>query len=170
MTTMKRELENRAKELIIEHLGPAWSFRWNARKTTFGSCSYTRRTIELSSYWLGLSFDEQEQTLLHEVAHAIAGARAGHGPRWRAVARQLGVRNPKASAQPSKRRHGRYIATCPACGATFSKHRVTEHMREQAYSCRCHRPGSRHLVWTDTKTNTTVTGRTWAVIEGFGGF
>ena len=34
--------------------------------------------------------DEIHQVLLHEVAHALAGPKAGHGPQWKAVARDLG--------------------------------------------------------------------------------
>ena len=58
--------------------------------------------------------DEIHQVLLHEVAHAIAGTRAGHGPRWKAIAADLGYEG--------KRLHGGEIAsdlapwlgTCPA--------------------------------------------------------
>ena len=46
--------------------------------------------------------DEIHQVLLHEVAHAIAGAGAGHGPRWKKIRRDLGYEG--------KRLHGGAIA------------------------------------------------------------
>jgi len=35
--------------------------------------------------------DDFEQTLLHEIAHALVG-KGGHGPEWRKVARRIGYR------------------------------------------------------------------------------
>ena len=37
-------------------------------------------------------------TILHEIAHAIAGANAGHGPVWKAVAKRIGAA-PRARAE-----------------------------------------------------------------------
>lgn len=91
-----QEAETLAIELINKHLDGTWSFRWNRRQRAFGLCHYGRNTIELSRV---LTETETEyatrQTILHEIAHAIAGFHAGHGPEWKMVARRLGVENPK---------------------------------------------------------------------------
>ena len=34
---------------------------------------------------------EVRDTILHEIAHALAGAKAKHGPAWKAIARRLGA-------------------------------------------------------------------------------
>lgn len=81
-----------AEALIALHLDPAqWSFGFDNAKTRAGLCNYDRKHISVSRY-LASRYDDDEihQILLHEVAHALAGARAGHGPSWRAVARELG--------------------------------------------------------------------------------
>ncbi|WP_025156569.1 SprT-like domain-containing protein [Leifsonia aquatica] len=104
-----------ADALIALHLDPAvWTFGFDNAKTRAGLCNYTTKTITVSRY-LATRYDDDEihQVLLHEVAHALAGSRAGHGPRWRAIAIDLGYEG--------KRLHGGAIAddlapwvgTCP---------------------------------------------------------
>jgi predicted SprT family Zn-dependent metalloprotease len=81
-----------ADALIRMHLDPTeWTFAFDHAKTRAGLCDYGRKRISVSRHLAG-RFDDDEihQVLLHEVAHAIAGPRAGHGPRWRETARELG--------------------------------------------------------------------------------
>jgi len=104
-----------ADALIALHLDPnVWSFGFDNAKTRAGLCNYTSKRITVSRY-LAARYEDDEihQILLHEVAHALAGSRAGHGPRWRAIALDLGYEG--------KRLHGGAIAddlapwvgTCP---------------------------------------------------------
>ncbi|WBU37633.1 SprT-like domain-containing protein [Homoserinibacter sp. YIM 151385] len=81
-----------AEALIRLHLDPAvWTFAFDAAKTRAGQCDYGRKRITVSRHLAG-RFDDDEihQVLLHEVAHAIAGPRAGHGTRWKQTAAELG--------------------------------------------------------------------------------
>lgn len=72
--------------------------------------------LVLSQYWVDV-LDEAEvrDTILHEIAHVLAGIRAGHGPAWKDVARSLGAR-PEACASPKARIAYRYKLVCPKCG------------------------------------------------------
>ncbi|MBK5963900.1 sprT domain-containing protein [Thiocystis minor] len=70
----------------------AWTFGWNVRKRAHGLCRYDRRRIELSA---PLTEREPEVSLIlntirHEIAHALAGPKTGHGPVWRHWADQVG--------------------------------------------------------------------------------
>jgi hypothetical protein len=80
-----------ANALIALHLDDGWSFGFDSAKTRAGRCNYTTKRITVSRY-LAARFEDDEihQVLLHEVAHALAGTKAGHGPRWKAVAKELG--------------------------------------------------------------------------------
>lgn len=70
-----------------------WKFAWNNRKTAFGVCNHTRKTIYLSRYLTATEQREAiEQTILHEIAHAIAGSAAGHGPAFKAACSRIGCR------------------------------------------------------------------------------
>ncbi len=81
-----------ADALITLHLDPSvWSFGFDSAKTRAGLCNYQAKRITVSKY-LAIRFEDDEihQVLLHEVAHAMAGVRAGHGPKWKVIAGELG--------------------------------------------------------------------------------
>ena len=79
-------------ELLAEHgLAVEWAVGLNDSRSNSGTCNYTRRTIYLSRFFIDIESDESTlNTIRHEVAHALAGPRAGHGPRWRAIFLELG--------------------------------------------------------------------------------
>jgi predicted SprT family Zn-dependent metalloprotease len=105
-----------ANALISLHLDPAeWSFGFDNAKTRAGLCNYTAKRITVSKY-LAARFEDDEihQVLLHEVAHAMAGTRAGHGPRWKAVAKQLGYEGARLHEGQTATELAPWIGTCPA--------------------------------------------------------
>ena len=97
------------------------------------------------------SEEELRDTVKHEIAHAIAGVRAGHGPEWRTVARQIGA-NPVRTATRVHSPEPRYRATC-TCGQSFKRERLAAGKR---YCTPCYNKGLREeLVWVHT-TNFTA--------------
>lgn len=108
------QAETMAKSLIAEHL-QGWTFTWNNRKRAFGLCRYDDKTIQLSRVLTEVETeDATRQTVLHEIAHALAGPQAKHGPIWKAQARRLGVRQPRASREATgeTNRHYKYLLMC----------------------------------------------------------
>jgi SprT protein len=107
-------VEQRATTLLHRHNLSSWSFRFDNAKTRFGQCDHSRRCISLSRH---LSFsgseDEVEQVLLHEIAHALAGAREGHGPRWLGIARSLGYRGGRTHTADIATEHAKWRGVCP---------------------------------------------------------
>jgi predicted SprT family Zn-dependent metalloprotease len=104
-----------ADALIALHLDPAvWSFGFDNAKTRAGLCNYTTKTITVSRY-LATRYDDDEihQVLLHEVAHALAGSRAGHGPRWRAIALDLGYEGKRLHGGAIADELAPWVGTCP---------------------------------------------------------
>jgi hypothetical protein len=96
----------RAEQLIEQQLGPQWSFAFDRARTRVGCCHFQAHRITLSRHLLPqLSPLEAEQAILHELAHALSGPRAGHGPQWRQAAAGLGYRLvDKDVAHPADRR------------------------------------------------------------------
>jgi predicted SprT family Zn-dependent metalloprotease len=81
-----------AHEIMAEHL-VGWGFEFDRAKRRFGRCSFRTRLITLSAPLVLLNERERvEDTIRHEVAHAIAGARAGHGPLWKEACYVTGAR------------------------------------------------------------------------------
>ena len=101
-----------------------WRVRFNNRLTrTLGQCDYRNRTIEYQPRYMAQNDLEQVKTTIkHEVAHAIAGASAGHGARWARVARELGLENPSATSSTAKLTR-KFTGTCGGCGQTWQRDR-----------------------------------------------
>lgn len=104
-----------AHALITLHLDGTWSFGFDNAKTRAGLCNYTARHISVSKYLAArYADDEIHQVLLHEVAHAIAGTRAGHGPRWKAIAAELGYEGKRLHDGQVATEFAPWVGTCPA--------------------------------------------------------
>ena len=128
-----------ARELMDQHGLEAWTFELDAAVRRAGMCSYARRRISLSAP-LARIHDERQvrDTILHEVAHALAGPRAKHGPVWREVALRIGgsggrcvdpsapsIDGPWAGSCPAGHRTTRFrrppgIMACRSCGPRFA--------------------------------------------------
>ena len=104
-----------ANALIDLHLDRGWTFRFDNAKTRAGLCNYTDKRISVSRY-LAARYEDDEihQVLLHEVAHAIAGTRAGHGPKWKAVAKELGYDGKRLHDGDIASEFAPWVGTCPA--------------------------------------------------------
>ncbi|CAA9584301.1 MAG: hypothetical protein AVDCRST_MAG86-3267 [uncultured Truepera sp.] len=123
-----------AHVLLDKHGLHNWSFAFNRRKRAFGLCDYSRRTIYLSSVLTELNGEaEVRDTLLHEVAHALAGHCAGHGPIWREIAQKVGARPRRCyRAEEVQQPPSKYLLVCPSCNASTPLHRRPI----RVYACR----------------------------------
>lgn len=111
-----------ALRLISEHKLSAWEFGFNRRKCALGLCRHAERRIELSAYFV-MANDEAaiRDVILHEIAHALAGYRAGHGPKWRAICERIGA-VPERCGE-ARMPGGAWQASCPACKQSYTRHR-----------------------------------------------
>lgn len=125
-----------AETLLREHglSTKGWRFGWFGRKRTFGLCDYGHKMLYLSVPLVVLNDEAAvRDTLLHEIAHALTGHRAGHGPRWREVARRIGA-TPKRcfDAEAVNLPTAPYSLVCGACGRAQPRWRKTR----QRWACR----------------------------------
>jgi len=109
-----------AEALIRMHLDPlfgagSWTFGFDRAKRRAGLCNYTDRRVTVSRH-LAERFgdDEIHQILLHEVAHAMAGADAGHGPRWRRIAAEIGYVGGRTHDGEIAHELAPWVGNCPA--------------------------------------------------------
>lgn len=80
-----------------------WHFKFDRAVKRFGCTHFTRfgpgvepqniqGYISLSMKMVELNSEEEvKQTILHEIAHALAGPGVGHGYKWKSYCRQLGI-------------------------------------------------------------------------------
>lgn len=130
---LAREL---ALRLMAQHKLSDWAFSFNRRKKALGVCNYPKKTIYLSEYFVGRNGEDKVRlTILHEIAHALAGDKARHGPIWRRIVVSIGgVAEVSSDADMPL---GKWQATCANCGKTHGMSRRPK----VRYRCLC-RAGS----------------------------
>jgi predicted SprT family Zn-dependent metalloprotease len=126
------EAAHLARSLMQQHALTEWSFGFDHARRRFGKCDYTHRRITLSRPLTFLNpIDEVRDTLLHEIAHALAPG-DHHGPRWRAMCRQIGARpvrcytDDRVVSPPAP-----YLFGCESCGWWVERRRRTQ----RKYQC-----------------------------------
>lgn len=141
-----------ARTAMQAHGLEGWTFQFNRRKSSFGVCKHLSRTIELSSILTQHADREQViQTIGHEIAHALAGHGAGHGPVWKAQMRSMGLKPDRCGETNDQQRialqsTAKYIVTCSVTGRTIAtmdrlvKERRTRYgiRRYKGHTCKCH--------------------------------
>lgn len=84
-----------ALRLMKKHglIAKGWKFGYDRAKSRCGVCDYNGRIIKLSKYYVmdkSVHWRDIKNTILHEIAHAIAGYEAAHDANWRRVAVAIG--------------------------------------------------------------------------------
>jgi predicted SprT family Zn-dependent metalloprotease len=121
-------------------------------RTVRGTGVVVSRTIRLSKRLTRTnSVDVVKDVILHEIAHALAGHSAAHGPTWKSMCLRVGAVPEPCKALDFTTVHpptGGYSAQCKLCGAK----RWRARRPTKSYSCgSCGIPGqfdpSRVFVW-----------------------
>ena len=127
-----------ARRLMIEHGLSDWEFQFDHARRRFGCCFFGRKVISLSRP-LTLLNDEAEvrDTILHEIAHALAPG-DGHGRIWRAVCRRIGAKpsrcyDDKFVRSPA-RAAAKYVLGCKTCNWWVARRRLR---RAQLICAKC---------------------------------
>lgn len=98
-------------------------------KKRLGQCKYRRvptgprGEVEIIPFEINISLigaalaprSELADTIAHEVAHAVAGAKENHGREWAAIARRYGATPTPCSTDDSTERAWRYAYYCAHC-------------------------------------------------------
>jgi len=132
-----KELEAVAARELAKHGLQGWTFALGTTKRRLGVCKYVQRRIEIAEYFARNSpAAEVFDTLLHEIAHALAGHAAAHGPAWKKIAVRLGA-TPRACTHSKQAivMPGDWQSTCPSCGKTYHIYKRPRSLT--GYRCRC---------------------------------
>lgn len=145
------DVRDLAHDLISHYLDDrVWTFGFDHAKMRAGLCDFRKKRISLSRF-LAARYDGEEvrQVLLHEIAHALAGSKAGHGPKWKAQAKAIGYNGKRTHDGSAASELAPIVGYCPAghefyrfkqptrplscgrCGRGFNKDNlITWHRRE----------------------------------------
>ena len=141
-----------ADDLMADHGLWSWKFQFDNAKRRFGRCSHGRKLISLSAPLTAINDEDKvRDTILHEIAHALAGHHAGHGPIWQRKCIEIGAKPERCyDASDVNMVETKYVGTCPKCQRTFQRHRLSEQIKRKGGWCPCtgnaYRP-EESLVW-----------------------
>lgn len=115
-----------ARELMTRHGLHGWRFELDRAKRRAGICRHQQKTIGLSAPLTRLHPEaEVRDTILHEIAHALAGPRAGHGPAWVATALRIGCSAARCVPEDAPTVPGAWVGECSR-GHLVDRHRRPE--------------------------------------------
>lgn len=122
-TLTMSDIEDLANYALQEHGLTLWSFRWDNAVRRAGVCRFGPRVIGLSRAIFAIpeNRDQALDTILHEIAHALAGPGAGHGPEWRQMAACIGATPERCHTMPTP--PSRLVGTCD-CGPIHKRERM----------------------------------------------
>lgn len=127
----------KAAETIMAKYVPGWVFRFDKSSSRAGACSFRYHMIKLSErYCLSTRVPDKDvlDTILHEVAHALAGPKAAHGPIWKKMAMDIGCTGHRCHSFSFST--ARYKLKCP-CGAVDTyRTRVRKEVRLVCTKCK----------------------------------
>jgi len=81
-----------------------WSFVWDTRAVRrYGQCRYHKKEIGITKKLANINtFEESQDVVLHEIAHALVGRGHGHNEVWRNKCIEIGAK-PEQYYQPEDR-------------------------------------------------------------------
>lgn len=95
----------RAVKVMVEHglFEKGWTFSFDRATSRLGQTDFGKKRITISRYFTGAATEEEfEQTLIHELAHALLPPFAKHGELWKRTAKELGYTGKRLARNPYK--------------------------------------------------------------------
>lgn len=136
----KEKVKELAHHLMAEHDVAHVPLKFNSRTTRrLGAVAYRRGDgqpvyLELSTHMLRhVSWEQVTDTILHEIAHIIAGPKAGHGTEWKRVAARIGA-TPQTCTKALPPEAYKYQAECTRCGHVTGFSRMTARWRMEVFT------------------------------------
>lgn len=147
MDFTKESLRVMTRNYMDQHGLSDWSIRIGSARGIAGMCNFSRKQITISLFLANaMTTENVTDTILHEIAHALAGSKAGHGDDWKAVCVRIGAKPERcydtSDIDPSKRH--RFIGFCPS---NEHNHKRYGRNRRSHIVCRC----GETFVWEDTE-------------------
>jgi transposase len=115
-----------ADSLLAKHglTAKGWSIGLDDSKSRFGICRQLKKRISLSRHLITLnSIQAVTDTILHEIAHALAPARSYHNAEWQRIALSIGCNGERCYNNSVITPPKAYTGTCPNCKRVISRHR-----------------------------------------------
>lgn len=126
------DINTLAIALMRQHglIDQGWHFEFDRAKSRLGACHHGKKKITLSSIISpGQSRARIVNTILHEIAHALVGHKAAHGPMWKAKALEIGCDGERCGEVEAFKPEFRWYAVCDKCDLRVGIHRAPNRVR-----------------------------------------
>lgn len=125
--------EVRITNLINKHL-TGWTWKWDRATSRYGCCHGNQKLITISKTLASMNpWEQTKDTVLHEIAHALAGVGHGHDKTWKQICRNIGARPERCySTAKVATPAPKYFSVCSHCGKV---HYLGRMPRGRKYSC-----------------------------------
>lgn len=142
---------------IVRQYAPGWTVTWGTARSQFGLCMYEPRRIHLSRPLTQLNTQATfEWVVLHEVAHVLAGPKAGHGRLFKVHTLSLGIVGDRCWTKGGNtdvvQIEGQYRGECElGCGFSTTMHKMSYSAYTRGICPTCSNRRTRlwvHLDWT----------------------
>jgi predicted SprT family Zn-dependent metalloprotease len=138
-----QETLRNAREALKYYGLAGWRVELDRAKRRAGVCRFSKKTLGFSEHFILLNEHEEiEDTILHEIAHALEWERhqgKGHSSRWKAICREIGARPERCGSY--KMPQGRFEYRCPVCGYGFFQHKRSTKNAACGHCCKSHNNG-----------------------------
>lgn len=131
-------------DLLKEHGVDGWDVAFDNSVYNQGITDPSRMTIFLSKHFLVEDSDKEiRDTILHEVAHVLAGCHEKHGKKWIKIVEQLGGK-PMAKSYVNTVPY-RYVGTCGSGCSLAYRHRMVKSATYLCMTC------NEEISWSETQ-------------------
>ena len=151
------EVRKLAKELFKKHNLIGWKFKFDNSKKRFGVCKYLHKTISLSKPLTKLnSVENVNDTLLHEIAHALCGRGVGHSNVWKRKAVEIGCNGVRCYKDEVELPKGNLLDVCPNCYKSVKRFRKPKREKACRSCCNKYNNGEFSIAFMFVEVDTLI--------------
>jgi predicted SprT family Zn-dependent metalloprotease len=119
----EKTLHDLFKQLCEKHKVVGWKLAFYNKKRAIAQAWFGPKIVYISKYFFEHNTDEEiDDTIKHEIAHILAGAKNRHNSRWQQWCEIVGCR-PKAFQSTPIDMPYKYFYQCPNCKKMFKTFR-----------------------------------------------
>lgn len=144
----KQETEaffNEHYEKYKNEINGHYKFKFNKNITRAGVCKFAtcdgqHGQIEISTIYMthkDTTAQDIKNTVLHEIAHAMAGYDAGHGPKWKQIAQRIGCDANRCTHEFRPLSSYKYVIKCEH-GCVYHRTHLSKLLKRCHVRCRRH--------------------------------
>lgn len=114
-----------------------WYYTLSDHKSAGGFCQFEDKILGFSLPVIKLNKKKViREIILHEIAHALAGDKAGHGKIWKQYCKKLGCKAETFLGKEVVFPRKKYYSVCSGCSLRYERDRLTKNAKYLCGKCK----------------------------------